>query len=83
MKVLKLGAEGLKSYPKCSKMEKSYIIRSVARKGQNTPKSDFRACLILVISFTLAGFLNPNNLHPKITRNTQKLQQIATKSVKY
>ena len=39
--------------------------------------------LILVISFTLAGFLNPNILHPKITKNTQKLQQIAPKSVKY
>ena len=39
--------------------------------------------LIFVISFTLAGFLNPNILHPKITKNTQKLQQIAPKSVKY
>ena len=39
--------------------------------------------LILVISFTLAGFLNPNILHPKITKNTQKLQQIVPKSVKY
>ena len=47
------------------------------RKTRDTPY------LILVISFTLAGFLNPNNLHPKITKNTQKLQQIAPKSVKY
>ena len=39
--------------------------------------------LIFVISFTLAGFLNPNILHPKITKNTQKLQQIVPKSVKY
>ena len=41
------------------------------------------AYLIFVISFTLAGFLNLNILHPKITKNTQKLQQIAPKSVKY
>ena len=39
--------------------------------------------LIFVISFTLAGFLNTNILHPKITKNNQKLQQIAPKSVKY
>ena len=39
--------------------------------------------LILVISFTQAGFLNPNNLQTKITKNTQKLQQIAPKSVHY
>ena len=39
--------------------------------------------LIFVISFTLAGFLNPNILHPKITKNTQKLHEIAPKSVTY
>ena len=39
--------------------------------------------LILVISFTLAGFLNPNILHPKITKKTQKLHEIAPKSVTY
>ena len=39
--------------------------------------------LILVISFTLAGFWNLNILHPKITKITQKLQQISPKSVKY
>ena len=39
--------------------------------------------LIFVISFTLAGFLNTNILHPKITKSTKKLQQIAPKSVKY
>ena len=39
--------------------------------------------LIFVISFTMAGFLNPNILHPKITKITQKLHQIAPKSVKY
>ena len=38
-KILKSGAEGLNSYPKFSKKP---IIKSVARKGQNTPKSDFR-----------------------------------------
>ena len=41
MKVLKSGPLPLKSYPKFSKMEKTYIIKSVTRKGQNTPKSDF------------------------------------------
>ena len=39
--------------------------------------------LILVISFTLAEFLNPNILHPKITKNTKKLHEIAPKSVTY
>ena len=48
--------------------------------GQNLEVS---AYLILVISFTPAGFLNPYILHPEITKNTQKLQQIAPKSVKY
>ena len=54
-------------------------------KGQCSNKSlgGFGPYLIFVISFTLAGFLNPNILHPKITKNTQKLQQIAPKSVKY
>ena len=32
------------------------------------------AYLIFVISFTLAGFLNPNILHPKITTNSPKLE---------
>ena len=41
------------------------------------------AYLIFVISFTQAGFLNPKFLHPKTTQNTQKLQQIPPKSVKY
>ena len=41
------------------------------------------AYLIFVIYFTPAGFLNPNILHPKSTKNTQKLQQIAPKSAKY
>ena len=39
--------------------------------------------LIFVISFTPAIFFNPIILHPKITKNTQNLQQIAPKSVKY
>jgi len=39
--------------------------------------------LIFVISFTQAGFLNPNILYPKITKNTQILRQIAPRSVKY
>ena len=39
MQVLNSGASYLKSYPKFSKMS---ILKSVARKGQNTPKSDFR-----------------------------------------
>ena len=39
--------------------------------------------LIFVISFILARFLYPNILHPKFMKNTQKLQQIAPKSVKY
>ena len=39
--------------------------------------------LIFVISFTLAGFFYPDILHPKITKNTQKLQQMAPRSVKY
>ena len=53
-------------------------------KGQCSNKSlgGFGPYLIFVISFTLAGFLNPNILHPKITKNTQKLQQIAPKSAK-
>ena len=41
------------------------------------------AYLIFVISFTPAGFLNPNLLHPKITKkhtnftkNTHKLKQL-------
>ena len=43
-----------------------------------------KACayLIFVISFTLARHLNPNILHPKSTKSTQKLQQIVQKSVK-
>ena len=45
--------------------------------------SSTSAYLILVISFTLAGFLNHNILHPKITKNTQKLHEIAPKSVTY
>ena len=40
------------------------------------------AYLLFVISFTQAGFFDPNILHPKIMQNTQKLQQIAPKSVK-
>ena len=48
--------------------------------GQNLEVS---AYLILEISFTPAGFLNPNILHPKITKNIQKLKQIAPKGVKY
>ena len=39
--------------------------------------------LIFVTSFTLAKFLNPNILHPKFLKNTQKLLQIASKSIKY
>ena len=39
--------------------------------------------LIFVISFTQAGFFNPKFLHPKTMQNTQKLQQIPPKSVKY
>ena len=39
--------------------------------------------LIFVISFTQAGFLNPKFVHPKTMQNTQKLQQIPPKSVKY
>ena len=38
---------------------------------------------IFAISFTLAGFLNRNILYQKIMKNIQKLEQIATKSVKY
>ena len=38
---------------------------------------------IFVISFTLAGFLTPHILHQKITKKTQKLQQITPKRVKY
>ena len=41
------------------------------------------AYLIFVISFTQAGILNTNILHPKITKNTQKLQEKAPKSVCY
>ena len=41
------------------------------------------AYLIIVISLTLAGFFNPNILHPKITKNTHKLHEIAPKSVTY
>ena len=40
------------------------------------------ACLIFVISFTRAGFLNPNILHPKTTENTHKLQEIPPQIVK-
>ena len=42
-----------------------------------------RLYLIFVISFTVAGFLNPYILHPQITKNTSKLQQSAPKSVKH
>ena len=41
------------------------------------------AYLIIVISFTQAGFFNLKFLHPKTMQNTQKLQQIPPKSVKY
>ena len=41
------------------------------------------AYLIFVISFTQAGFFNPKFLHPKTMQNTQKLQHIPPKSVKY
>ena len=40
-----------------------------------------RPYLIFVISFTLAGFLNPNILHQTITKNIKILQQIAQKKV--
>ena len=50
--------------------------------GENTEIHKY-PYLILFISFTLAGFLNPIILHPDITKNTQKLLQIAPKSVKY
>ena len=39
--------------------------------------------LIFVISFTPAGFWNPNILYPKITKNTQNAQQTAQKSATY
>ena len=42
-----------------------------------------KSYLIFVIYFTLAGFFNPDILNPKITKNTQKLQQIAPTTLKY
>ena len=39
--------------------------------------------LIFVISFTRAGFFSPKFLHPKTMQNTQKLQQIPPKGLKY
>ena len=32
---------------------------------------------VIRIFFTQVGFFDPNILHPKIMKNTQKLQQIA------
>ena len=59
-------------------------IQHAAVNRVNCPVSDRSGpYLIFVISFTLAGFFNPNILHPKITKNTQKLKQIDPKSVKY
>ena len=44
----------------------------------------FPTYLIFVISLTLAGFFNPNILHPNPTqKNIQQLQQIAPISVEY
>ena len=60
----------------------TYIsIHPIRHIALNVPSC--QSYLIFVISFTPAGFLNLNILHPKITKNTQKLQQIAPKSVKY
>ena len=43
----------------------------------------FYAYLVFVISFSPAKLFKSYYLHPKITKNTKKLQQIAPKSAKY
>ena len=45
--------------------------------------SQDKSYLIFVISFTQAGFFSPKFLHPKTMQNTQILQQIPPKGLKY
>ena len=58
------------------------VVPNVTAIAYTLVPMNISAYLIFVISFTPAGFLNPTILHPKITKNTQKITTNCTKKCK-